>query len=218
MAEPLTDLRPFTAEEAALIARFPLPNGVPDTVVNKSQLEVGLGVSGTTISAWLRRGDNPLPYETAGANGRSYEFRLPLAFAWMRAMRADEESAKAAGDAATAQLSMALLGGETASGENGKMSLADQRKLLELEAIRRVEAEKRRSLIRFEDVQAGIEDVFAAIRDGLDALPDRLARELGLEGRDLEKIERACDDVLSRAAHQVEKVVGDGSESDGNAL
>ncbi len=218
MAEAPNDLRLFTAKEVALTERFPLPKGVPDAVVNKSQLEVGLGVSGTTISAWLRRGDNPLPYESAGANGRSYEFRLSLAFAWMKAMRAEEESAKAAGDAATAQLSLALLGGETASGENGKMSLADQRKLLELEAIRRVEAEKRNNLIRFEDVQAGIEDVFAAIRDGLDALPDRLARELGLEGRDLEKIERACDDVLSRAAQQVHEVIGDGGESDGNAL
>jgi hypothetical protein len=127
----------------------------------------------------------------------------------MQAMRADEESAKAAGDTAAAQLSLALLGGESASGTPGKMSLSDQRKLLELEALRRVEAQNRNDLIRRDDVVTGIEEVFAAIRDALDALPDRLARELGLEGRELEKIEKACDDVLSGAALAVSEVIGD---------
>lgn len=199
------------------VGRFPLPANVPDAILNKAQLETALGVSGTTISAWLRRAENPLPYETAGANGRSYQFRLSIAYAWMQAMRADEESAKAAGDAAAAQLSLALLGGESASGATGKMSLADQRKLLELEALRRVEAQNRRDLIRRDDVVTGVEEVFAAIRDALDALPDRLARELGLEGRDLEKIEKACDDVLIGAAQAVNEVIGD-DEGGGSAL
>jgi hypothetical protein len=210
-------LRALTAAEAAMVAAHPLPESVPDALVNKSQLEVGLGVSGTTISAWLRRPDHPLPYETAGANGRSYQFRLALAFAWMQAMRADDDSAKAAGDAAAAQLSMALLGGESAASTPGKLSLADQRKLLELEALRRVEAQNRHDLIRREDVVTGVEEIFAAIRDALDALPDRLARELGLAGRDLEKIEKACDDVLAGAARAVTGVIGD-EHGDGAAL
>lgn len=204
-------------DHAALTAAHPLPEGVPDAIVNKAQLETALGVSGTTISAWLRRADNPLPYETAGANGRSYEFRLSVAYAWMQAMRAEEEAAKAEGDAAAAQLSLALLGGESAAGAPGKMSLSDQRKLLELEALRRVEAQNRHDLIRREDVVIGVEEVFAAIRDALDALPDRLARELGLEGRDLEKIETACDDVLSGAARAVSEVIGN-DERDGGAV
>lgn len=209
MTGQVGDLRPLTAAEAALVAAHPMPEGVGDAIVNKTQLETGLGVSGTTISAWLRRPDNPLPYESAGANGRSYQFRLSVAYAWMQAMRADEESARTAGDEAAAQLSLALLGGETASGVHGRMSLTDQRRLLELEALRRIEAQNRRDLIRREDVIAGVEDVFAAIRDALDALPDRLARELGLEGRDLEKIEKACDDVLTGAASAVAEVIGD---------
>ncbi|MEL7166683.1 MAG: hypothetical protein AAGL96_14525 [Pseudomonadota bacterium] len=215
MTDQAPALRPLTAEEVALAEAFPLPGNTPDAIVNKSQLEVALNVSGTTISAWLRRPDNPLPFETAGANGRSYEFRLSVAYAWMRAMRADEESAKAAGDAAAAQLSLALLGGETAADANGKMSLADQRKLLELEALRRVEATNRGELVRRDDLVLGVEEIFAAIRDGLDALPDRLARELGLEGRDLERIETACDDVLSSASRSVSEVIGDGEGTRG---
>lgn len=217
MTDEAADLRPLTAEEAALVEAHPLPPGTPDALVNKSQLEVGLGVSQTTISAWLRRADNPLPFETAGANGRSYQFRLSVAFAWMRAMRAEEESARAAGDAAVAQLQLSLLGGETATAANGKMTLADQRKVMELEVIRTGAARERGELIRRDDVVTGFEEVFAAIRDALDALPDRLARELGLEGRDLEKCEKACDDALAGAARAVSEVIGDG-EGDGGAI
>lgn len=215
MSTPPPDLRPLTADEVALVEKWPLPNGAPDALVNKAQLATGLGVTETTLSAWLRRPEKPLPYEVAGANGRSYQFRLSIAYAWMRAMRADEESAKAAGDAAAAQLSMALLGGESAAGEQGKMSLADQRKLLELEALRRVEATNRRELVWRSDVAEAFEDYNAAIRDALDALPDRLARELGLEGRDLEKIERACDDVLDGAAKAILEMISDGQEGGG---
>lgn len=217
MTDQMPDLRELTEDEAELVAAHPLPKGVPDALVNKSQLEVGLGVSGTTISNWLRRADNPLPFEDAGTNGRSYQFRLSVAYAWMKAMRAEEESAKAAGDAATAQLSMALLGGESAAGAPGKMSLADQRKLLELEALRRVEATNRRALVWHDDVAEAFEAYNSTIRDALDALPDKLARVLGLEGRDLEKIEQVCDDVLEGADRAIRELIGDG-ESDGDAV
>lgn len=204
------DLRPLTAVEAALVERYPLPPGVPDALVNKTQLETGLGVSQTTISAWLRRTENPLPFETAGTNGRNYQFRLSVALAWMRAMRADEDSAKAQGDAAAAQLQMHLLGGETASATDGKMTLADQRKVMELEVIRMSAARQRGELMWRDDVVLGFEEFAAAVRDALDALPDRLARELGLAGRDLEKCEMACDDALAAAHRAMREVIGDG--------
>jgi len=206
----INELRDLAADEVKMVAAHPLPNGVPDTLVNKAQLEVGLGVSGTTISTWLRRPDNPLPYESAGANGRSYQFRLSVAYAWMQSMRAEEESAKAAGDAAAAQLSLALLGGESAAGSSGKMSLSDQRKLLELEALRRVEAQNRRDLVWRADVAEAFEAYNATVRDALDALPDKLARALGLEGRDLEKVEQVCDDVLEGADRAIRGLIDNG--------
>ncbi|MQQ09099.1 DUF1441 family protein [Epibacterium sp. SM1979] len=210
MTDQTQDLRELTSVEVELVETHPLPEGVPDALVNKAQLEVGLGVSGTTISNWLRRPDNPLPFEDAGTNGRSYQFRLSVAFAWMKAMRAEEESAKAAGDAATAQLSMALLGGESAAGSSGKMSLSDQRKLIELEALRRVEATNRRELVWMDDVVAAFEAYNETVRDALDALPDKLARALGLEGRDLEKVERVCDDVLEGAESKIGELIDNG--------
>ncbi|MEP1612674.1 MAG: hypothetical protein ABJL72_12230 [Roseobacter sp.] len=217
MTEIDNDLRPLTAEEGTLTELHPLPEGVPDALVNKSQLEIGLGVSQTTISTWLRRPENPLPFESAGANGRSYQFRLSIAYAWMRQMRADEESARAQGDAAAQQLQLSLLGGETATATNGKMTLSDQRKVMELELIRTSAARERGELVRRDDVVTAFENVFASIRDALDALPDRLGRELGLEGRDQEKCQIACDDVLLNAHRAVSEVVGDG-ESEGGII
>lgn len=49
-----TDLRSFTVAEADLVSRYPLPEGVSDALVNKTQLETALGVSGVTMAAWMR--------------------------------------------------------------------------------------------------------------------------------------------------------------------
>jgi phage terminase Nu1 subunit (DNA packaging protein) len=205
MGEPMLDMGDAPAaltaeEEAALVAAWPLPEGVPDAQVNKAQLATALNVSETTVSAWLRAG---LPYVEAGTNGRSYVFRLAVAYAWVTARRAEEERSRSAADAAAAQLQLALLGGETAGSAPDKLSLADQRKLLELELVRTQAARGRGELIPRADVVEGLEAVFAALRDALDALPDRLGRELGASGRDLERIEAACDDALAGATRAV---------------
>ncbi|MEM7724197.1 MAG: hypothetical protein AAF376_17775 [Pseudomonadota bacterium] len=212
--ENLPALRPLTADEVALCERYPLPDGVPDAVLNKAQLATALDTTETTISAWLRKG---LPHEAAGTNGRSYQFRLSVAFAWLEMMRAEEGANRAAADDAARQMQMALLGGESAQNQNGKMTLADQRKVIELELQRTAAARQRGELLRRDDVVVGIEDMLAAIRDALDALPDRLARELGVEGRDLERIETACDDALAGAVRAVSEVIGDG-ETEGGAF
>ncbi|MGX0875934.1 phage terminase Nu1 subunit (DNA packaging protein) [Roseovarius sp. MBR-154] len=204
-------LRDLTAEEKDLVARHSLPGGVRDALVNKAQLGDGLGVSQTTISAWLREG---LPFEEAGTNGRAYMFRLSLAWAWRAARQAEDEAARAAGNAAVEQLQMALLGGDSAAPQSG-LSLADQRKLLELEHLRAIAARDRGELIRREDVVAGLEEVFATLRDSLDALPDRLAREIGIDGAQIEAVERVCDDALGLAASAVAGIIGEAAADRG---
>lgn len=190
------------AQEADLVAAWPLPDGVPDATVNKVQLAQAMSVSDTTVSAWLRAG---LPYVEAGTNGRSYQFRLAVAYAWVMRRRAEEEASRSAGDRAAAQLQLALLGGEAAqgAGTGEGLSVSDQRKLLELELVRTQAARARGELIARADVVEGFEAVFAALRDALDALPDRLGRELGVSGREMERIEAACDDALEGARRAV---------------
>lgn len=198
MIEARPILRPLGADEAAPVARHPLPPGVPDAPVNKAQLETALGVSQTTLSAWLRQG---LPFEEAGTNGRSYQFRLSIAHAWVAAKRADDDAQRAAGDTAAAQLQMALLGGATAGAADGKLSLADQRKLIELELQHMAAARERKALVWRDDARGWFETAFSAVRDALEALPDRMARKIGLDGRQMEKMQTDCDDVL-RSAHR----------------
>lgn len=54
------------------VERFPLPAGVADAVLNKSQLARALAVSEPTIDRWVADG---MPVLSAGTNGRSYEFQ-----------------------------------------------------------------------------------------------------------------------------------------------
>lgn len=204
MAENEVNLGNLSPDEAALVARYPLPDDAVDGLLNKAQLETATGISQTTISAYLRQG---LPYVEAGTNGRSYVFRLSVVHAWLEARRENDKAARAAGDEVAAQYQLAFLGGDTAARVDGRMSLTDQRKLLELELQRMSAARQRGELMRRDDVVAGFERVFAAIRDALDAMPDRLAREFGLEGRDLERVEMICDDGLAQAAREVEAIV-----------
>jgi len=56
---------------------------------------------------------------------------------------------------------------------------------------------------------AGLEEVFATLRDSLDALPDRLAREIGIDGAQIEAVERVCDDALGLAASAVAGIIGE---------
>lgn len=203
-------LRALTAEERAICAPHPLPPGVMDAVVNKAQLATALDTTETTIGAWVRKG---LPFEEAGTNGRSYRFRLSVAFAWVAAMRADEGRARARADAAVQQLQMALLGGETAKAVPGKMTLAEQRQIIELELQRANAARQRGELVRRDDMVMVVEEVLASIRDAFDAFPDRLARELALEGAALDHIERACDDALDAAVRAVRETLGDETDT-----
>ncbi len=52
---------------AALVARFPLPAGVPDAVLNKRELSDFFGISLPTLDAWIADG---LPALVEGTNGR----------------------------------------------------------------------------------------------------------------------------------------------------
>lgn len=194
----------LASDVVALIDRYPLPPGVPDATVNKAQLAEALGVSEVTVSNWLRRG---LPAEEAGTNGRSYQFRLAVAYAWKCAREAEDRARSAEAEAAAQQLRLALVGDEGPPELQG-LSVREQTQVLELKRVRNLTALEQGELMRRAEVIAGFEEAFAAIRDALDALPDRLARELGIEGRDLERVEVACDDALRGAAVKIEGLIG----------
>lgn len=199
-------LGPLSGEHSALVERYPLPEGVPDAVVNKADLGLALRVSQTTLSHWIAAG---LPREIDGSNGRSYGFRLSVAYAWRCEREEREATARALDREAAQQLSLALLGGESADERTAGLTTRQEREQLELEHARAVAARDRGELIRAREVVEGFEAVFAAIRDAMDALPDRLGRELALDGEGIVAAERACDDALAACRTEVMRVIGD---------
>ncbi|WP_181164451.1 terminase small subunit [Amaricoccus solimangrovi] len=200
-------LRALTAEEGALTARYPLPAGVPDAVVNQYQLADALDTSQTTLANWRRLG---LPVEVEGTNGRSYQFRLSLCFAWMRKREADDRTARLAAEDATQQLRLALTGGTVAPGAEPGLSRRDAIETLQLEKAWTDAARARGELIAAAEVAEALQAVFAEIRDGLDAAPDRLARDLGLDGAGVEAAQMICDDILEGARRRIADLFGAG--------
>lgn len=201
---PPQALPPLTTAEKALVDRFPLPGGTPDAVVNKKRLAVALDVSATTIDTWLVQG---LPYQAKGTNGAAYEFRLSVAFAWRQQRDAAEDADRKFSEDAVAQLRFNLLGGSAADRARAALSPKDQREALAAENEWMLAAKKRRDLIDAQEAADGIEKAFALIRDGLDAAPDRLARELNLGGAEVEAIQAILDDVLRNAQAEIARTL-----------
>lgn len=205
------DLPPLTAQERDLVSRFPLPPGVPDALVNKKLLAAALDVSTTTVDAWLiGPPDERIPWVTMGTNGRSYEFRLSVAFAWRQARDAREATDRRLAEDAVAQLRLELLGGAQGDRARAALSPKDQKEALAVEKEWMIAAQKRRDLILAQDVAGAVEAAFSAIRDGLDAMPDVLARELALDGAAVETAQRILDDVLREASAAVEGLFKEG--------
>jgi len=201
------DLPPLAGPDRVLVERLPLPPDVPDAVVNKKLLSSALDVSTTTIDAWLVLPEaERIPYVTRGTNGRSYEFRLSVAYAW----RMDRDAAEAAraklAEDSVAQLRLSLLGGSVQDQARAALSPKEQAEALKVEREWIMAAHGRREFIRAADVAEAFEAAFAAIRDGLDAAPDRLARGLSLEGAEVEKAQTILDEILNTAREKVQRL------------
>lgn len=203
-------MRALSNEETALVNAYPLPGGVPDAVVNQYQLADALGTSQTTLAHWRRLG---MPVEVEGTNGRSYQFRLSLCFAWMRRREAEDRAARLAAEDATQQLRLALTGGTIAPGADAGLSKRDAIETLQLEKAWTDAARARGELVSAAEVAEALQAVFADIRDGLDAAPDRLGRELGLDGAGVEAAQVICDDILEGARRRIADLFDVGQET-----
>lgn len=191
--------------DRALVERHPMPAGAVDAIVNKKLLAHALNVSATTIDSWLVDG---LPYVRKGTNGQSYEFRLSVCFAWAadreaRAARAEAQAAEAA-----QQLRLQLLGGSVADPGRAGMTPREAEQAMAAELVAMKLAEARRDLMRAQEVAEAFEAAFAAIRDGIDAAPDILGRELALDGAGIERAQKILDGLLTDAVRLVAERLG----------
>ncbi len=177
---------------ADLVERYPLPDGVPDATLNKTDVAAFFGVSLPTIDAWIRDG---MPVVAEGRNGLSWEFRASHCYAWRQAREADQAARSAEARAAIEAMRLQLVGGKAGDSIRG-LSPKERRDIYEVElAHRRLLAESNR-LIERDQVRDEIEQMLSLVRDGVTALSDRLEREAGLSGQAIETVDQIGADLL----------------------
>lgn len=190
---------------AALVARFPLPDGVPDAVLNKRELSDFFAVSLPTLDAWIADG---LPALAEGTNGRQWEFQASAAWAWKCARDEGEQLKRSEAQSAIAAMRLALIGGKSG---NSIQSLPpkERQQLYDVEAAyERLRRERNQSLDR-DEVSQVMSDLMRIVRDGVSALPDTLEREAGLDGKGVTSATDACDQVLDELEQRIVRFFAD---------
>lgn len=188
------------------VGRWPLPEGIADGVLNRSQLARAFNVSENTITKWAGLG---MPVLSDGQNGVAYEFQLSHCYAWKQDRDAGLRSAKQRGDELAAQAALAFrnLDDDQADEEAG-MSAAELRQWSEAEYHRNRVAEQRGALVRADRVRTLIEDIFVAFGAEMDTLPDFAEMEFGLSPAQVAKLQDRCDGMRAEVRRQIEAVLG----------
>lgn len=183
----------------ALVKRFPLPEGVPDAVLNREELADALGTSLPTISAWIGQG---MPVQQTGGQGRAYELRLSECFAWRQAVKANEDLRNEKAREAIAAMRLALVGGS--SGDS--IDALDPKQRREIIAAQ-IEDERfrahRNRLMRREDVRDLLEELFAMVRDTMDAAPDRVERIEAIPPKAVQAMIDVCDGMIDELREKI---------------
>jgi hypothetical protein len=183
----------------ALIKRFPLPEGVPDAKLNKSDVAQFFGVSLPTIETWLRDG---MPWVAEGTNGRAWEFQASQVWAWRQAIIASEETRSAEAQAAIEAMRLKLIGGQ-AGDTLRALPPKERQQIYDVElAHRRLMAESNR-LIQRDVVLEHLQDLLSLTRDAVTSLSDRLEREANLNGKQIEIVDAIGADLLVQLKNRI---------------
>lgn len=183
-----------------LVRRHPLPDGVPDAVLNRSELSEFFRVSPMTVSAWINAG---MPVLRQGGQGREYEFSAAACWAWKSARDRQEEARGEEARAAITAMRLALVGGrrgdsiEALDPKTRREIIAAQR---EFEAFER----DRGALLRREEVGEAFEVLMVLVRDTLETAPDRVERVADMPPRAVDELVAVCDGLLAEFRAKIE--------------
>lgn len=181
-----------------LLAKFPLPEGVDDAVLNRAQLAIALDVSENTITKYISNG---MPVLSMGQNGREYEFQCADCYAWV--MSRDEllRAKKDRSDAAAAQLSLLFRNEDTDKSHAPAPTLTAKQISEESRAIfdRDRAAEQRGDLVRAPRMRELLEDMLVDFKRTITTVVDYCEMEYGLSPAEIEKLEKRCDQFLIQA-------------------
>src|SRR5690606_9668441 len=190
----------MSADIEALVARYPLPEGVPDAVLNREEMGEALGVSLNTVTAWMNAG---MPVRAEGRKGRPYELRLSHCCAWNGGRRRDEEMRPAEARDAISAMRLALVGGK--SGDSIEALDPKQRREILTAQLAHEQLETARNrLLRRDDVREMLEILLSPIRDGLDVAPDRIERlDPTLPPKAVNALVDICDSIADDVARRI---------------
>lgn len=196
---------------AALRRQYPLPNGVTDTVMNRSQMSVAMGVSENTITKYIAKG---MPVLTEGGNGKEYEFQISDCYAWKLWIDDEQRQQKAAADKTAMQLALEFRNSDDGNG-GAPAGLTAKQIQEEAEADYKYQraAEQRGELVRVSRVRELFEDTLVQFRTTITTVVDFAEMEFGLSPEQVEKLDVRCNQALIQARHKLEDVTGNSPDN-----
>lgn len=198
---------------AKIIVRFPLPDGVPDASMNQAELAASLNVTVNTVGKFVSQSvlseawenERQFPVIQQGGMGRAYVIKLSHAFAW-REYRAALETGRAQKNRAAIEAMQAHFYGMDPDRQPGEvLDPKTRRAMAEADILHNKAAMLRRKLVELGEVTELLESVFGIVRDGIEGMPDRLERELGLKPEQVSQVVRIGDDILRGIVEKVEE-------------
>jgi len=195
----------------AILGRYPLPAGVPDADMTQADLAAAMNTSVNTVGKWLTvavtafdwREVRQFPVVEFGGPGKPYVLRLSHAWAWKQNRDSEDRAMSQRSQDAIQAMQASFLNIDI--GEDGAVLDPKMRRELAEADLRHSQAAKqRRQLVRLDEIVDLMEAVFAIIRNGIEGMPDRLERELGLKPGEVELVNRVGDDILNKIAEAIE--------------
>lgn len=184
-----------------LRAEFPLPDGVPDAELNKTECAEFMGVSLPTVEAWIRAG---MPVIEEGTNGKAWRIQASEVWAWREAQRRAELTRRSEAQAAIEAMRLKLIGGKSGDTMRG-LPPKERQAIYAAEATHeQLKRERNITLLR-QDVEDAFADMLSLVRDSVTAFPDRLEREASLNAAQVNVAISLGDELLEELAKRMQE-------------
>lgn len=164
-------------------------DGDDDKLLNRDQTARALTVALPTLDRMVRDG---CPLRREGGNGRPHGFYLPEVWAWREGRAAAEAEERRRQDEQIAQAQLALSGGEVHG--DYALPLNKRREFFAAELMRHKVARERGELVPSADLYQVFEQLLTANARFLQALPERLGREMGWDMTTIAVCQAAVDE------------------------
>lgn len=187
------------SEIEALVARYPLPDGVGDCVMNREELADALATSMNTITAWINAG---MPVQQTGGQGKAYELRLAVCWAWRQARRAEEDLRSEEVKRAQQAMRLALVGG-TSGDSIEALDPKQRREIIQAQIEHERFAAHRKQLMRRDDVRELVENLLMLVRDTMESAPDQVERIDAMPPKAVDAFVDVCDRLVEEFARRI---------------